>query len=332
MNKILVTGGLGYIGSHTCVALMEAGYHPVIIDNLSNCDTSVFDRIKRISNRDCDFIEGDIRNTALLSDLMAQHTPSAVMHFAGLKAVGESAEKPLDYYQNNVEGTLCLLDAMKANDVKHLIFSSSATVYGTPSTLPITENMPTGQTTNPYGRSKYMIEEILKDMQAANQDWIITLLRYFNPVGAHESGIIGEDPQGIPNNLVPYIAKVATGELPAIQVFGDDYDTVDGTGVRDYIHVLDLAAGHVVALERLNGKPGVHIYNLGTGQGTSVLDMIKAYEAACGKPLPYTIAPRRAGDIDACWADASKAKKDLNWFATRSVNDMVRDSWNWVNK
>lgn len=332
MKTILVTGGLGYIGSHVCVELMTDGFTPVIIDNLCNSDISTLDNIEKITGVRPQFYQNDIRDGVALSNIFDMHDIDCVMHFAGLKAVGESVEKPILYYQNNVEGTLCLLEAMNSANVKKIIFSSSATVYGEPPTLPINEDMPTGQVTNPYGRSKYMVEEVLKDLHTADSAWSISLLRYFNPVGAHESGFIGESPRGIPNNLMPYIAMVANGDLPSLSVFGDDYDTVDGTGVRDYIHVVDLAKGHIAALTHKSTDQGVHIYNLGTGQGHSVLEVLKAYKNASQKAIPYTIQLRRDGDIAASWASPDKAKSELHWKATKTLQDMVIDSWRWISK
>ncbi len=331
MNKILVTGGLGYIGSHTCVELLNAGYNPVIIDNLCNSKLSVLDRIKEITGKSIPFYEGDIRDHILLDKVFAEEKPDAVLHFAALKAVGESFKQPLDYYGNNVKGTIYLMDAMKSHGVKSIIFSSSANIYGLQNKLPITEDMPTGHVTNPYGRTKFIMEEIMKDVQKAEKDWSITLLRYFNPVGAHESGLIGEDPDGVPSNLMPYIAMVANGDMGDVQVFGNDYPTPDGTGIRDYIHVVDLAKGHVAALDKKSKQAGTYIYNLGTGKGYSVLDMIKAYENACGKPIPYCIQPRREGDVAASYANISLAHHDLGWSAKKTLDDMCQDSWRWIS-
>lgn len=331
-NKtVLVTGGLGYIGSHTCIELIASGYTPVILDDLSNCKESVHTRLQTITQKTTiPFIQGNVKDLNLLDDIFKQYNPSAVMHFAGSKAVGESVQKPLLYYRNNIETTLALLEAMQKHDCRTIIFSSSATVYGSDNEPPFKEDMPTGSVTNPYGRTKYMIEEILKDIQAANEEWSVTLLRYFNPVGADASGMIGEDPNGIPNNLMPYIAKVASGELEELKVFGNDYPTPDGTGVRDYIHVSDLAKGHVVALDKKGTEAGLHIYNLGTGQGLSVMDVLKAYERASGKTIPHKIAPRRDGDIAVSLADVSKAKAELNWTAQKTTQDMAQDSWRWI--
>lgn len=326
---ILVTGGAGYIGSHTSLALLNAGYEVVVLDNLSNSSAESLRRVEQLAQRKVTFIEGDIRDAALLDQLFAQHSIQAVMHFAGLKAVGESVQLPLRYYDNNVAGSITLVEAMQRAGVKQLVFSSSATVYGEPAQMPISEACPTGLPTNPYGHSKLMVENILKDFAAANPDWRIALLRYFNPVGAHISGQIGEDPNGIPNNLLPYISQVAIGKLAQLSVFGDDYPTPDGTGVRDYIHVVDLADGHLKALNALQTRQGINIWNLGTGNGYSVLEMIKAFEAASEQAVPYRIAPRRAGDIAECWADPSKAATELGWTAQFGLAEMMRDSWNW---
>lgn len=326
--NVLVTGGMGYIGSHTCLQMIAAGMTPVIVDNLYNSKRSVLERIEKVSGQTPTFIEGDIRDKALMKQVLVEHNIDAVIHFAGLKAVGESVEKPLEYYDNNVNGTLVLVDAMREAGVKTLVFSSSATVYGDPASVPITEDFPTSAT-NPYGRSKLMVEECLTDFQNANPDWSITLLRYFNPVGSHPSGELGEDPQGIPNNLMPFVSQVAVGRREFLSVFGDDYPTKDGTGVRDYIHVMDLSDGHVAALEKVGQTSGLHVYNLGTGNGYSVLEMVHAFEKASGKPVPYQIAPRRAGDIAECWADPSKAQRELGWSATRTLDEMTQDTWRW---
>jgi len=301
---------------------------PVIFDNLYNSKASVLDRIEGVTGVRPKFIEGDIRNKSLLIDVLKSQNIQAVIHFAGLKAVGESVAKPLEYYDNNVNGTLVLVDAMREADVKTLVFSSSATVYGDPASVPITEDFPTSAT-NPYGRSKLMVEECLTDFQKANPDWSITLLRYFNPVGSHPSGDLGEDPQGIPNNLMPFVSQVAVGRREFLSVFGDDYPTKDGTGVRDYIHVMDLSDGHIAALQKVGDKSGLHIYNLGTGNGYSVLEMVKAFEQASGKRVPYQIVERRPGDIAECWADPAKARKELEWQATRTLNEMTSDTWRW---
>lgn len=327
--RILVTGGAGYIGSHTCVELLENGYEVVVVDNLYNASEKSLDRIREITGKDLAFYEADIQDAAAMNDIFAKEAIDCVIHFAGLKAVGESVEKPLEYYQNNIAGTLVLCDAMRRHGVKNIIFSSSATVYGDPAFIPITEECPKGTPTNPYGWTKHMIEQILTDFHTADSEWNVILLRYFNPIGAHKSGLIGEDPKGIPNNLLPYVAQVAIGKLPCLGVFGDDYDTPDGTGVRDYIHVVDLARGHVKAIDKLKEKPGVKIYNLGTGKGYSVLDVVKAFEKACGHRIAYEIKPRRAGDIATCYADASLAKKELGWEAEYGIDEMCADSWRW---
>ncbi|MCE4936606.1 UDP-glucose 4-epimerase GalE [Aliivibrio fischeri] len=327
--KVLVTGGMGYIGSHTCIQMIEAGIEPIILDNLGNSKVAVLDRIEALTQVRPAFYQGDIRDEAFLDSIFAEHTISSVIHFAGLKAVGESVAKPLEYYDNNVNGSLVLARSMRKANVKSIVFSSSATVYGDPAIVPITENSPTGATTNPYGRSKYMVEECFSDLFDAENDWSITLLRYFNPVGAHPSGSMGEDPQGIPNNLMPFIAQVAVGRRESLSVFGNDYPTPDGTGVRDYIHVMDLADGHIAALKAVGEKAGLHIYNLGTGKGSSVLEMIEAFAQASGKPVPYTLCPRRAGDIAECWASTEKAEKELGWKATRNVMEMSADTWRW---
>lgn len=328
MQTILVTGGAGYIGSHTALALLDAGYRVIIADNLSNANENAVHAVRRLSGKEVGFELLDLRDQQAVQDLFHRHSFDAVVHFAGMKAVGESVEKPLLYYDNNVGGSVHLFDAMEQAGVKTLVFSSSATVYGDPAVLPITEDMPTS-TTNPYGATKLMIEDIIRDWQAAWPKLSATLLRYFNPIGAHESGELGEDPRGIPNNLLPYLAQVAVGKLDHLRVFGDDYDTPDGTGVRDYIHVVDLALGHVHALARKSGAPGVHVYNLGTGNGYSVLDVLHAFERACGRELPYKIYPRRAGDITACWADATKAKDELGWAAQYDIDRMCADLWRW---
>lgn len=327
--KVLVTGGLGYIGSHTCVQLINNGHQPIVLDNLSNSKRQVLNRIENLTQVKPVFYQGDVRDEAAIDSIFAQHDIQAVIHFAGLKAVGESVAKPLEYYDNNVNGSLVLARCMRKAGVKNLIFSSSATVYGDPQQVPITEGSPTGATTNPYGRSKYMVEECLSDVFAAEKDWSITLLRYFNPVGAHPSGTMGEDPQGMPNNLMPFIAQVAVGRREKLAVFGDDYPTPDGTGVRDYIHVMDLADGHLAALNTLTNKAGLHIYNLGTGRGSSVLEMVEAFSQACGHPVAYEIQPRRPGDIAQCWASTAKAEQDLGWRATRNIDEMTADTWRW---
>lgn len=329
--RVLVTGGTGFIGSHTVVSLMEAGHEVVILDNLSNSHRSVTRRIGEIVGTAPEFHQADIRDTERLADLVSDGF-DACIHFAALKAVGESVEDPLGYYENNVGGTISLLQVLLDAGVQNFVFSSSCTVYGEPLSLPLTEDMPIGTATNPYGWSKIMMEQVLRDVQVANPDWTVTLLRYFNPVGAHPSGLIGEDPMGVPSNLMPYVAKVAFGELPKVQVFGNDYDTHDGTGVRDYIHVVDLAEGHVAALDRHFNDPGTHIYNLGTGQGSSVLEIINAYELASGQPVPYKVVGRRAGDVGANWADASKAQQHLEWATKRDLAEMCADSWRWQQK
>ncbi|MFB2660299.1 UDP-glucose 4-epimerase GalE [Shewanella mangrovisoli] len=325
---ILVTGGAGYIGTHTVVELLNAGSEVIVLDNLSNSSIEALNRVERITGKAVTFYQGDILNKALLQKVFSDHNIDAVIHFAGLKAVGESVTKPLKYYENNVTGTLILCQVMAEFKVKNLVFSSSATVYGDPASLPITEDFPTGAT-NPYGQSKLMVEHILADLHHSDPSWNIARLRYFNPVGAHASGLIGEDPNDIPNNLMPFIAQVAVGKREALSVFGNDYPTHDGTGVRDYIHVVDLALGHLKALEKLATKPGLVTYNLGTGQGYSVLDMVKAFEKACGKSIAYQIAPRRPGDIAACYANPDHAKTDLGWQATHSLEDMANSSWHW---
>ena len=327
--KILVTGGTGYIGSHTVVELQNVGHEVVIVDNLSNSFELVNDRIEAITGIRPVFYNADIRDKAALSDILAKEKPEGVIHFAGLKAVGESVKLPMKYYENNITGTLNLLEAMKENGCKNIIFSSSATVYGDPAFVPITEECPKGTCTNPYGWTKSMIEQILMDIAKADPEWNIVLLRYFNPIGAHKSGTIGENPNGIPNNLMPYITQVAVGKLEKLGVFGDDYDTPDGTGVRDYIHVVDLALGHVKALAKFEPGSGLNIYNLGTGTGYSVLDIVKNFEAASGVKIPYEIKERRAGDIASCYSDATKAKEELGWVATKGIKEMCEDSWRW---
>ncbi|MEN8727236.1 MAG: UDP-glucose 4-epimerase GalE [Sulfurovum sp.] len=325
---ILVTGGAGYIGSHTCILLIEAGYHVIVLDNFSNASKESINRVEKIVGKEITLVEGDIRNRDDLHKVFNAHKIDAVIHFAGLKAVGESVAEPLKYYDNNIHGTIVLCEVMAEHDCKSIVFSSSATVYGDPHTTPIKENFPLS-TTNPYGRSKLFIEEMLRDLYISDNRWKIVLLRYFNPVGAHISGTIGEDPHGIPNNLMPFIAQTAVGKREHLSVLGDDYDTHDGTGVRDYIHVMDLADGHVKALDKMGNFDQVMTINLGTGNGYSVLDMVKAFEKASGKQVPYTIAPRRAGDIAKCFADPSYAKKILGWEATRSIDEMCEDSWRW---
>ena len=328
MQNILVTGGAGYIGSHTCVELLAAGYNLVVIDNFSNSKPAVLGRVEQISGRTVPFMEVDIRDRGALRDVFRQHAIDAVIHFAGLKAVGESVSQPLRYYDNNISGSIALFEVMAESGVKTLVFSSSATVYGDPQSVPIREDFPLSAT-NPYGRSKLMLEEILRDLSRSDESWKIALLRYFNPVGAHESGIIGEDPNGIPNNLMPYITQVAVGKLQQLSVFGDDYPTPDGTGVRDYIHVVDLARGHLAALGALSDKHGVMTVNLGTGQGYSVLDVVRAFEKASNRQVSYRIAPRRAGDVAQCYADPTLAQELLGWRAERGLEEMCRDSWRW---
>lgn len=327
--NVLLTGGAGYIGSHTAVECLEAGHEVLVFDNLSNSSVKSLDRVAKIAGRPVRFVEGDIRDRGALRALFAKHAIDAVVHFAGLKAVGESVEKPLLYYDNNIAGSIALFEVMAEAGVKSVVFSSSATVYGDPATVPITEDFPLSAT-NPYGWSKLFIETMLRDIARADDGWTVALLRYFNPVGAHESGLIGEDPRGIPNNLMPYVAQVAVGRRPHLNVFGGDYPTPDGTGVRDYIHVVDLARGHVAALNRLHHKAGgVHTWNLGTGQGVSVLDMVRAFEAASGKKVPYEIVARRAGDVAQCWADPARAAQDLGWRAIHDLPRMCADAWRW---
>ena len=329
---ILVTGGAGYIGSHTCVELLNEGYEVVVVDNLSNSSEESLNRVKKITGKDVKFYNIDILDTKGLENVFENENIEYVINFAGYKAVGESVEKPLEYYHNNITGTINLCDVMRRYGVKNIIFSSSATVYGDPAFIPITEECPKGKITNPYGQTKSMLEQILTDLHVSDNEWNVVLLRYFNPIGAHESGLIGEDPKGIPNNLVPYIAQVATGRREALGVFGDDYDTHDGTGVRDYIHVVDLAIGHIKALKKLAPGSGVNIYNLGTGNGYSVFDVLHAYEKACGKTLPYIVKERRPGDIATCYCDATKAKEELGWVADKTLDEMCEDSWNWQSK
>jgi UDP-glucose 4-epimerase len=326
---ILVTGGAGYIGSHTVLELLKRGDDLVVIDNLSNASKESLARVSEITGKEIAFHQGDILDRAFLDDIFSRYDISQVIHFAGLKAVGESVRKPIEYYQVNVQGTLTLLDAMRDANVFKLVFSSSATVYGDPASLPIREDFPVGGTTNPYGSSKLMVEMVLQDVAKSDERFAFAILRYFNPVGAHESGRIGEDPNGIPNNLLPYISQVAVGKLEQLGVFGDDYNTVDGTGVRDYIHVVDLALGHLKALDKLATNNGTHIFNLGTGNGYSVLEMVKAFEKASGKPVPYKVLPRRDGDIAACYAAPEKAEQELGWQATRGIDAMMADTWRW---
>jgi UDP-glucose 4-epimerase len=328
--RILVTGGAGYIGSHTCIELLEQGHEVIVVDNLCNSSRVSLERVETITGKKVTFYEADLLDRKALEEIFEHESIDAVIHFAGLKAVGESVAKPLEYYHNNITGTLILCDVMREHKVKNIIFSSSATVYGDPAFVPITEECPKGEITNPYGQTKGMLEQILTDLHTADPEWNVIILRYFNPVGAHKSGLIGEDPAGIPNNLTPYITQVAVGKLKEVGVFGNDYDTPDGTGVRDYIHVVDLALGHVKALEKMaSSEPLVRIYNLGTGQGFSVLQMIEAFSKACGKTIPYSIKPRRPGDIAECYADAALAKKELGWEAERGIDEMCEDSWRW---
>ena len=327
--SILVTGGAGYIGSHTCVELLEAGYEVVVVDNLYNASPKAIERVEQITGKKVTFYEADLLDKEALEKIFANHDIDAVIHFAGYKAVGESVQKPIEYYHNNMTGTLILCDVMRNHGVKNIVFSSSATVYVDPAQIPITENCPKGQPTNPYGWTKSMLEQVLTDIHTSDPEWNVILLRYFNPIGAHKSGIIGEDPKGIPNNLVPYIAQVAVGKRAALGVFGNDYDTPDGTGVRDYIHVVDLAAGHVKAIEKIKQNPGVEVYNLGTGNGYSVLQVVEAFGKACGHPIPYEIKPRREGDIATCYCDPQKAKEDLGWTAKYGVDEMCQDTWRW---
>ncbi len=332
MANILITGGAGYIGSHTALELLNAGYEVTVFDNLCNASRESIRRVEELTGKSIAFYEGHVRDKAALKDLFDRESMDAVIHCAALKAVGESVKKPLEYYSNNITGTLSLLEVMRDAGVKRIVFSSSATVYGDPEVMPITEDCPKGACTNPYGWTKSMMEQIMVDLQKSDPAWSVILLRYFNPVGAHESGRIGEDPKGIPNNLMPYISQVAVGKLEKLRVFGDDYDTPDGTGVRDYIHVVDLAIGHVKAIDYILSDPGLDIINLGTGRGYSVLDMVKAYSKACGKEIPYEICPRREGDIAMCYADASKAARVLGWEAKRGLDEMCADAWRWQSE
>jgi UDP-glucose 4-epimerase len=325
----LVTGGAGYIGSHTVLELLNQGDDVIVVDNLSNSSSESLKRVAELTGKEATFYQGDILDKAFLDSVFAKHSIEQVIHFAGLKAVGESVQKPIEYYQNNVQGTLNLLDAMRDAGVFKLVFSSSATVYGDPASLPIREDFPVGGTTNPYGTSKLMVEMVLQDVAKSDSRWAFAILRYFNPVGAHKSGRIGEDPNGIPNNLLPYISQVAVGKLAQLGVFGDDYDTKDGTGVRDYIHVVDLAIGHLKALNKINAEAGAHIYNLGTGNGYSVFEMVTAFEKAANKPVPYEVKPRRPGDIAACYAAPEKALNELGWQAERGIDEMMEDTWRW---
>lgn len=329
MTRVLLTGGAGYIGSHTAVELLEKDFEIVIYDNLVNSSKIALDRIRKITGKDFKFYEADILDTDFLKKVLTEEKIDVVIHFAALKAVGESVKKPLEYYHNNLTGTLSLLKAMVDTNVKKIIFSSSATVYGDPETTPITEDFPKGACTNPYGWSKSFMEQIMTDLNTADPDFKVVLLRYFNPIGAHKSGLIGEDPKGIPNNLLPYISQVAVGKLDYLHVYGDNYDTHDGTGIRDYIHVVDLAKGHVLAVEKIDELKGVEIINLATGNGYSVLDVLHAFEKACGKKIPYKIEERRAGDIDKCFADPSYAKKVIGWKAQNGIDEMCQDAWRW---
>ena len=332
MTTVLVTGGAGFIATHTDIELLNKGYDVISVDNYGNSSPVALERVEQITGKPVKRYDGDVRDEALMERVFAENNIDWVIHFAGLKAVGESVAKPIEYYDNNLYSTLVLLKVMKKHNVKKIIFSSSATVYGTPKELPITEETPTGGTTNPYGTSKLFQEQILRDVHVADPSWTIVLLRYFNPIGAHESGLIGEDPKGIPNNLVPYIAQVAVGKLDHLNVFGDDYDTPDGTGVRDYIHVVDLARGHVKAINYIFTNPGLDIINLGTGVGYSVLDMVRAFAKACGKEIPYEIKPRREGDIAMCYADPAKAARVLGWKAERGLEEMCEDTWRWQSQ
>ncbi|MBQ4450491.1 MAG: UDP-glucose 4-epimerase GalE [Prevotella sp.] len=327
--NILLCGGAGYIGSHTAIELDKAGHSVVVVDNLVNSNPESLRRVGKIIGKEIPFYEADVRDAEALDKIFKENKIDAVIHFAGLKAVGESVEKPLEYYHNNMTGTFVLMDVMRKNGVKNIIFSSSATVYGDPAIIPITEECPKGQCTNPYGQTKSMLEQVMIDVQKADPEWNVVLLRYFNPIGAHQSGTIGENPNGIPNNLMPYITQTAVGKRKELGVFGNDYDTPDGTGVRDYIHVCDLASGHVAALKAINRKCGLAIYNLGTGHGYSVLDVVKAFIKVNGVDVPYVIKPRRAGDIATCYCDPAKAKAELGWEAKYGIEDMCRDSWNW---
>ena len=330
--NILVTGGAGYIGAHTTLALLQAGFNVLVLDNLCNSSVESLSRVARLTKRYPVFVEGDVRDRRLLDRLFAEHEVIGVLHFAGLKAVGESVAQPLRYYDNNVYGSQVLLQAMTDAGVFKIVFSSSATVYGEPAQMPISEDCALGQPTNPYGRSKLMVEDILRDLAISDPRWRIAILRYFNPVGAHESGLIGEDPNGVPNNLLPYIPQVAVGKLPELAVFGNDYSTPDGTGVRDYIHVVDLAEGHLCAMEALQTCTGAHVWNLGTGKGYSVLEMLQAFESVSGKKVPFRITPRRPGDIAACYADPTKAENELRWKVKRGLYEMMRDAWRWQHK
>ena len=331
--KVLVTGGAGFIGTHTCIELLNNSHKVVVVDNLCNSSEESLKRVKQITGKSLTFLEADTRDRVAMDAIFKAEGPiDAVIHFAALKAVGESTRLPLKYYENNITGTINLCEVMEANNCHNLVFSSSATVYGDPISVPIRENFPTPGATNPYGWTKLMMEQIFRDLQKANPAWNIIILRYFNPIGAHESGRIGEDPAGIPNNLLPFVAQVAVGRLPSLNVYGNDYPTPDGTGIRDYIHVVDLAIGHLKAIDKLATKPGLVVYNLGTGKGYSVLDVVKAFEAASGRKVPYTLQPRRPGDIAECWADPAKAKAELGWVATRDLKTMCEDAWRWQSQ
>ena len=330
--RILVTGGAGYIGSHTCVELLNEGYEVVVVDNLYNSNKKALERVETITGKKVTFYETDICDREGMNAVFDKEDIDAVIHFAGLKAVGESVSKPIEYYENNIAGTLVLCDVMRKHNVKNIIFSSSATVYGDPAMIPITEECPKGTCTNPYGWTKWMLEQVLTDIQKSDPEWNVILLRYFNPIGAHKSGMIGEDPKGIPNNLLPYVAQVAVGKLECLGVFGDDYDTPDGTGVRDYIHVVDLARGHVKAIQKLVDKDGVSVYNLGTGNGYSVLEVVHAFEKACGHPIKYQIKDRRPGDVARCYCTPEKAKAELGWEAEYGIEEMCEDSWRWQSQ
>lgn len=327
--NVLVTGGAGYIGSHTVLALLQAGHEVVALDNLCNSSQESLNRVERLAGHKPVFVQGDILDRTLLDRLFSEYLINAVIHFAGLKAVGESVSKPLTYYEYNVSGTLTLCQAMQAAEVHRIVFSSSATVYGDGHPMPLNEDLPTGNPTSPYGKSKLMVEEVLQDLVNSEPRWSVALLRYFNPIGAHESGEIGEDPQGIPNNLLPYVAQVAVGRREYLTIYGNDYPTPDGTGIRDYIHVMDLAEGHLCALDAIADNSGIHTWNLGTGQGSSVFEVVRAFEQASGREVPYRVEARRAGDVAACWADASLAERELGWKAKRSLIDMVADTWRW---
>ena len=331
--KVLVTGGAGFIGTHTCIELLNNGHKVVVVDNLCNSSEESLKRVKQITGKSLTFLEADTRDRVAMDAIFKAEGPiDSVIHFAALKAVGESTRLPLKYYENNITGTINLCEVMEANNCHNLVFSSSATVYGDPISVPIRENFPTPGATNPYGWTKLMMEQIFRDLQKANPAWNIIILRYFNPIGAHESGRIGEDPAGLPNNLLPFVAQVAVGRLPSLNVYGNDYPTPDGTGIRDYIHVVDLAIGHLKAIDKLATKPGLVVYNLGTGKGYSVLDVVKAFEAASGRKVPYTLQPRRPGDIAECWADPAKAKAELGWVATRDLKTMCEDAWRWQSQ